>query len=126
MCPCQGNASGSSQISVGVDTPEDADSVVKKIFEKKLATEAKFLMQVQRTSQGADNKLVVEGEKKNITLVIVTTDDKVTSVLTELEEGDVAKKGEVIVSPLLSGKREYTKWVQESLNSVKATANVSL
>lgn len=126
MCPCQGNASGSSQISVGVDTPEDADSVVKKIFEKKLATEAKFLMQVQRTSQGADNKLVVEGEKQNVTLVIVTTDDKVTSVLTELEEGDVAKKGEVIVSPLLSGKREYTKWVQESLNSVKATANVSL
>jgi len=126
MCPCQGNASGISQINVGVDTPEDADAVVKKIFEKKLATEAKFLMQVQRTSQGADNKLVVEGEKKSVTLVIVTTDDKVTSVLTELEEGDVAKKGEVIVSPLLSGKREYTKWVQESLNSVKATANVSL
>lgn len=89
---------------------------MKKIFEKQLASEAKFLMQVQRTTQGADNKLVVEGEKKAITLVIVTTDDKVTSVLTELEEGDVAKKGEVIVSPLLSGKKEYMKWVQESLN----------
>jgi len=50
-------------------------------------------MQVQRTSMGAENKLVVEGEKNAMTLVIVTSDDKVTGVLSELEEGDVMKKG---------------------------------
>lgn len=75
---------------------------------------------------GGDNKLVVEGEKEVMTLVVVTNDDKVTAVLTELEEGDLAKKGEVIVSPLLNGKREYMKWVQESLNSVKASASAAL
>jgi len=75
---------------------------------------------------GGDNKLVVEGEKEHMTLVVVTNDDKVTAVLTELEEGDLAKKGEVIVSPLLNGKREYMKWVQESLNSVKASASAAL
>jgi len=36
------------------------------------------------------------------------------------------KKGQAIVSPLLNGKREYMKWVQESLNSVKATAASAL
>jgi len=96
------------------------------LFLKKLAIEAKFLMQVQRTAIGGDNKLVVEGEKEHMTLVVVTNDDKVTAVLTELEEGDLAKKGEVIVSPLLNGKREYMKWVQESLNSVKASASAAL
>jgi hypothetical protein len=96
------------------------------LFLKKLAIEAKFLMQVQRTSMGAENKLVVEGEKNAMTLVIVTSDDKVTGVLSELEEGDVMKKGQAIVSPLLNGKREYMKWVQESLNSVKATAASAL
>jgi hypothetical protein len=96
------------------------------LFLKKLAIEAKFLMQVQRTAMGGDNKLVVEGEKEHMTLVVVTNDDKVTAVLTELEEGDLAKKGEVIVSPLLNGKREYMKWVQESLNSVKASASAAL
>lgn len=83
-------------------------------------------MQVQRTALGADNKLVVEGEKNAMTLVILTSDDKVSGVLTELEEADIAKKGEAIVSPLLGGKRAYMKWVQESLNSVKASASVSL
>ena len=43
-------------------------------------------MQVQRTSVGADSKVVVEGEKERMTLVIVANDDKVTSVLSELEE----------------------------------------
>ena len=75
---------------------------------------------------GAENKLVVEGEKNGMNLVILTSDDKVTGVLSELEEGDVMKKGQAIVSPLLNGKREYMKWVQESLNSVKATAASAL
>jgi len=83
-------------------------------------------MQVQRTSQSADKELVVEGEKDRMTLVIVTTDDNVTGVLSELEEGEIMKKGQAIVSPLLNGKREYMKWVQESLNSVKATAASAL
>lgn len=96
------------------------------MFQKKLATEAKFLSQVQRTAIGENDKLVVEGEKNLMTLVIVTSDDKVSGVLTELEEQDLAKKGEAIVSPLLSGKRAYMKWVQESLNSVKASASASL
>ena len=61
-----------------------------------------------------------------MTLVIVTSDDKVTGVLGELEEGDVMKKGQAIVAPLLNRKREYMKWVQESLNSVKATAASAL
>jgi len=126
MCPCQGSATGVSQVSLAIDAPEDADKVVQSLFLKKLAIEAKFLMQVQRTSMGAENKLVVEGEKNNVTLVIVTSDDKVTGVLSELEEGDVMKKGQAIVSPLLNGKREYMKWVQESLNSVKATAASAL
>jgi len=43
----------------------------------------------------------VEGEKEKVSLVIITNDDKVTSVLTELEEADLAKKGAAIVSPLL-------------------------
>jgi uncharacterized protein involved in tolerance to divalent cations len=59
-------------------------------------------------------------------LVILTSDDKVTGVLSELEEGDFMKKGQAIVSPLLNGKREYMKWVQESLSSVKATAASAL
>merc|ERR1712010_203281 len=126
MCPCQGSATGTSMISVGVDAAEEADKVVQSLFLKKLAQEARFLMQVQRTSMGADNKLAVEGEKKGMSLVILTSDDKVTGVLSELEEGDVMKKGQAIVSPLLSGKREYMKWVQESLNSVKATAASAL
>jgi len=46
-----------------------------------------------------------------MTLVIVTNDDKISAVLTELEEGDIAKKGEMIVSPVLSNKRDYMKWV---------------
>jgi len=58
MCPCQGNASGVSQITLGVDAPEDADKVVQQLFIKKLAIEAKFLMQVQKTQMGGDNKLV--------------------------------------------------------------------
>ena len=126
MCPCQGSATGVSQVTVAIDAAEEADKVVQSLFLKKLALEARFLMQVQRTSMGAENKLVVEGEKSTMTLVIVTTDDKVTGVLSELEEGDVMKKGQAIVSPLLNGKREYMKWVQESLNSVKATAASAL
>merc|ERR1712010_261878 len=126
MCPCQGSATGTSMISVAVDAAEEADKVVQSLFLKKLAQEARFLMQVQRTSVGAENKLVVEGEKNGMNLVILTSDDKVTGVLSELEEGDVMKKGQAIVSPLLSGKREYMKWVQESLNSVKATAASAL
>merc|ERR1712139_677152 len=126
MCPCQGSATGTSMISVAVDAAEEADKVVQSLFLKKLALEARFLMQVQRTSMGAENKLVVEGEKNGMNLVILTSDDKVTGVLSELEEGDVMKKGQAIVSPLLNGKREYMKWVQESLNSVKATAASAL
>jgi len=126
MCPCQGSATGTSMITVAVDAAEEADKVVQSLFLKKLATEARFLMQVQRTSMGAENKLVVEGEKNGMNLVILTSDDKVTGVLSELEEGDVMKKGQAIVSPLLNGKREYMKWVQESLNSVKATAASAL
>jgi hypothetical protein len=101
MCPCQGGSTGISQISLAVDAPEEADKVVQSLFQKKLVNEAKFLMQVQRTSLGADSKLAVEGEKEAITLVLVANDDKVSSVLTELEEGDLSKKGSPIVSPLL-------------------------
>merc|ERR1719263_400987 len=126
MCPCQGSATGTSMITVAVDVAEEADKVVQSLFLKKLALEARFLMQVQRTSMGAENKLVVEGEKNGMNLVVLTSDDKVTGVLSELEEGDVMKKGQAIVSPLLNGKREYMKWVQESLNSVKATAASAL
>jgi len=75
---------------------------------------------------GGDSKLVVEGEKEVMHLVIVANDDKVSSVLTELEEGDLGKKGEMIVSPLLTNKRDYMKWVQESLSTVKASASASL
>lgn len=117
---------GISQITLSVDAPEDADKVVQQLFLKKLAVEAKFLMQVQRTAMGADAKLQVEGEKQEMHLVIVANDDKVSAVLTELEEGDLGKKGEMIVSPLLTNKRDYMKWVQESLNTVKASASASL
>lgn len=65
MCPCQGGSTGISQISLAVDAPEEADKVVQSLFQKKLVNEAKFLMQVQRTSLGADSKLAVEGEKSN-------------------------------------------------------------
>lgn len=58
-------------------------------------------MQVQRTAVGSENKLVVEGEKEKMTLVVVTSDDKVSAVLTELEEAELTKKGAAIVSPLL-------------------------
>lgn len=43
----------------------------------------------------------IEGEKEQINLVIVTNDDKVTAVLSEIEEADLAKKGAALVSPLL-------------------------
>lgn len=111
MCPCQGSATGTSMISVAIDAAEEAEKVVQQLFMKKLATEARFLMQVQKTSMGSESKLVVEGEKNGMNLVVLTTDDKVTGVLSELEEGDVMKKGQAIVSPLLNGKREYMKWV---------------
>jgi chromosome segregation ATPase len=81
MCPCQGSATGVSQVTVAVDAPEDAEKVVSSVLMKQLALEARFLMQVQRTSVAAENKLVVEGEKSNMNLVIVTSDDKVTAVL---------------------------------------------
>jgi len=81
MCPCQGSATGVSQVTVPIDAPEEADKVVQAVLMKKLASEARFLMQVQRTSVGNENKLVVEGEKESMNLVIITTDDKVTGVL---------------------------------------------
>jgi hypothetical protein len=83
-------------------------------------------MQVQRSAVGADNKLVVEGEKEKVTLVISAADDKVVNIISELEEAEITKKGAIIVSPLLSGKKEYMKWVQESLNSVRASASATL
>lgn len=57
-----------------------------------------------------------------MTLIIVTSDDRVSTVLTELETANVAKKGEAVVSPLLTGKRDYMKWVQESMNSVSTSS----
>jgi hypothetical protein len=62
MCPCQGSATGTSMISVAIDAAEEAEKVVQQLFMKKLATEARFLMQVQKTSMGSESKLVVEGE----------------------------------------------------------------
>ena len=79
-------------------------------------------MQVQRTSLNSENKVVVEGEKELFTLTLVTSDDKVTAVLAALEDGDLAKKGEAIVSPLLTGKKAYMKWVPDSLNQLPAKA----
>ena len=46
MCPCQGSATGVSMVSVSVDAAEEADKVVQSLFQKKLALEARFLMQV--------------------------------------------------------------------------------
>lgn len=99
------------------------------MFLKKLANEARFLKPIFKQSLGSENKVSVQTEGEGLrgfTLVVVTTDDKVTGVLSELEEGELMSKGQAIVSPLLNGKREYMRWVQESLNSVKATAASSL
>lgn len=46
MCPCQGSATGVSMVSLAVDAAEEADKVVQSLFQKKLALEARFLMQV--------------------------------------------------------------------------------
>lgn len=95
----------------------NADHVVQILFQKKLAIEAKFLMQMSRTSLDSSNRVVVEGEGHVMQLVIVTSDDKVPGVLTEIEQNGVGGgKAQAVVSPLLSGKREYMKWVQDSLN----------
>lgn len=56
---------------------------------------------MQRSAVGADNKLVIEGEKEKVTLVITAADEKVIAVIGELEEAEVTKKGGIIVSPLL-------------------------
>lgn len=46
MCPCQGSATGVSMVSLAIDAAEEADKVVQSLFLKKLALEARFLMQV--------------------------------------------------------------------------------
>lgn len=73
-------------------------------------------MQVQRTSLDANNKIVIEGEKDDLTMTIITGDDKVSQVLTEFESSQIQGKSAAVISPLLTGKREYMKWIQESLN----------
>jgi len=42
MCPCQGSATGVSQVSLTVAHAEEADEVVQKLFKDKLVIEAKF------------------------------------------------------------------------------------
>jgi hypothetical protein len=37
MCPCQGSATGVSQVSLPIDAAEEADKVVQSLFMKKLA-----------------------------------------------------------------------------------------
>jgi len=46
MCPCQGSATGVSQIALQVEHAEEADGVVQALFKEKLVIEAKFTMQV--------------------------------------------------------------------------------
>jgi len=67
-----------SQISLQVEDPEAADHFVQTLFQKKLIVEANFKMQVQRTSLDANNKIVIEGEKDEMTMTIITSDDKVS------------------------------------------------
>lgn len=74
-------------------------------------------MQVQRSSLNNENKVVQEGEKELFTLTLVTSDEKVTAVLTALEEGQIQDRGEAVVSPLLTGRKAYMEWVQNSLSS---------
>jgi len=78
MCPCQGSATGVSQIAVQVQHPEEADGTIQSLFAQKLVIEATFSMQVQRTSLNNENKVVQEGEKELFTLTLVTSDEKVT------------------------------------------------
>lgn len=117
MCPCQGSATGVSQIAVQVQHPEEADGTIQSLFAQKLVIEATFSMQVQRTSFNNEQKVVQEGEKELFTLTLVTSDDKVTAVLTALEEGRIQERGEAVVSPLLTGRKAYMEWVQNSLNT---------
>lgn len=85
-------------------------------------------MQVQRTSLNNENKVVQEGEKELFTLMLVTSDEKVTQVLTALEEGQIQDRGEAVVSPLLTGRKAYMEWVQNSLsqNQQGGTAKFSV
>jgi len=128
MCPCQGSATGVSQIAVQVQHPEEADGTIQSLFAQKLVIEATFSMQVQRTSLNNENKVTQEGERELFTLTLVTSDEKVTQVLTALEEGQIQDRGEAVVSPLLTGRKAYMEWVQNSLsqNQQGGTAKFSV
>lgn len=119
MCPCQGSSTGLSMIVAKVDSPEEAEHVIQKMFEKKLLNEASFQMQVQRTHLDSNNKIVVEGEGNVMTMVLITTDEKVGPALSEIEAGDVGRQGDIVVSPMLNGKRDYQKYVSESKGNAK-------
>jgi len=116
MCPCQGSATGVSQVTVQVQHPEEADATIQSLFAQRLVIEATFSTQVQRTSFNNEQKVVQEGEKGLFTLTLVTSDDKVTAVLTALEEGRIQDRGEAVVSPLLTGRKAYMEWVSSSLS----------
>jgi uncharacterized protein involved in tolerance to divalent cations len=102
-----------------VDSPEEAEHVIQKMFEKKLLNEASFQMQVQRTHLDSNNKIVVEGEGNVMNMVLITTDEKVGPALSEIEAGDVGRQGDIVVSPMLNGKRDYEKYVSESKGNAK-------
>merc|ERR1711934_265387 len=112
-------STGVSQIAVQVQHPEEADGTIQSLFAQKLVIEASFSMQVQRTSLNNENKVVQEGEKELFTLTLVTSDEKVTAV----EEGQIQDRGEAVVSPLLTGRKAYMEWVQNSLSQNQQGGN---
>lgn len=126
MCPCQGSATGVSQIAVQVPGTEQCDDIIERFFADKLVIEATFSQQVRRKRVDDDKK---EKAKKDdtdqqlMTLTLVTSDDRVDGVLSALEKlggeggSGCVGGGEPLVSPLLTGKKGYMDWVQGSLSS---------
>lgn len=54
---------------------------------------------------------MVEGQSEQITLTLTVQDEKLSGVFDELEQEKIGEN--VLVSPILEGKRNYVKYVSD-------------
>lgn len=58
---------------------------------------------------------MVEGQSEQITLTLMVQDEKLSGVFDELEQEKIGDN--VLVSPILEGKRNYVKYVSDQVDS---------
>jgi hypothetical protein len=127
MCPCPASGKGLTQLYLeNVKDSAEFDKFVLTCFEKNLAVEGSFMSQLQRYSQGADEKMT-SSEEEAVQLRMVVSDDKIDEVMQLLDAQNLSQKStDFKISPLLKGKQEYLKWQQSSLANRSSPTKVHL